>query len=289
MDHESRGSITQVVVTRDRWAQLSTSLARIRAGWPDTALIVVDNASAWPAPAPLAAAPGVRLLRSDRDLGPAARNLGARRAQTELVAFCDDDAWWEAGSLAIAAGRLARTPGLGGVVGRVLVEPGARLDPVSAAHERDGIVVGFLATALVVRREAFLGVGGYHERLGFGGEEDLLAMRFLSAGFELLYEPRAVLHHRPAARTGATTLGRERTMARNALWTAWLRRPWRVAARETMRVLRSRGSNRDVVPAAAAARWVLAEREVNPPEVEERLRRASAARPPARRERLSRS
>jgi GT2 family glycosyltransferase len=280
-------SITLVVVTRDRWAQLSALLPRIRAGSPGNPLIVIDNAGAAPVPTPLAAAPDVRVLRSDRDLGPAARNLGVRCARTEFVAFCDDDAWWQPGALAIAAGRLSRSPELGGVVGRVLVEPRARLDPVSAAHERDGTVVGFLATALVVRREAFLSVGGYHERLGFGGEEDLLAMRFLSAGHDLVYEPDAVLHHRPAARTGPMKLGRERTVVRNALWTAWLRRPWRVAAIQTMRALRSRAGNCAVVPAVAGARWVLAEREVNPPEVEERLRRASAATPPARRARLS--
>ncbi|HEV3000316.1 MAG TPA: hypothetical protein VGW75_06215, partial [Solirubrobacteraceae bacterium] len=175
---------------------------------------------------------------------------------------------WEAGALDRAADRLRAAPRAGGVVGRVVVEPGGRLDPVSAAHGRTGQVTGFLATSLIARTEAFLGVGGYHRRFRIGGEEELLAMQLFSAGWDLVYEPRAVLHHAPVARQHATRAHRPVTGPRNRLWTAWLRRPLPVAARETVRVLRESPDPQVVASAAAGLPWVLRERRVNPPEVE---------------------
>jgi N-acetylglucosaminyl-diphospho-decaprenol L-rhamnosyltransferase len=256
---------TLVILTRDRWSELRAALRRARELHPDTPVVVVDNGSRM-APADLG--PGVELVRRTSDGGAAARNAGVERARTPLVAFCDDDAWWERGALEAAAARLRGDPGLAGVVGRVLVEPGGRLDPVSATHQREGRVTGFQTTALVVRRDAFLAVGGFHPRFRIGGEEDLLAMELMSAGWRLAYAPEAVLHHAPVAK-GHTTRGhRPLTQPRNRLWTAWLRRPLPVAARETARVLREEPSARAVVSAAAGLPWVLRERSVNPPAVE---------------------
>ncbi|HEV2999941.1 MAG TPA: glycosyltransferase, partial [Solirubrobacteraceae bacterium] len=78
-----------VVITRDRWAALAATVGRLRARHPSVPIVVVDNGSERPAP-PLG--PGVELVRCAADLGAAARNAGAERAGTDLVAFCDDDA-----------------------------------------------------------------------------------------------------------------------------------------------------------------------------------------------------
>jgi hypothetical protein len=261
---------TFVVLTRDRWARLRETVARLRSGHPDVPVIVVDNGSA-ARPDPPA---GVGLVRFAADHGAAARNAGVARARTGLVAFCDDDAWWAPGALGPVEARFAADPGLAAVAGRVLVEPGGRLDPVSAAHERDGAVAGFLATAVVVRRAPFLAVGGFHRRFRIGAEEELVAMRLLSAGHRLAYEPAAVLHHAPVARTDRTRRGRALTGPRNRLWTAWLRRPALTAARETARILREEpAAPRALAQAVAGLPWVLREREVNPPEVERLYRR----------------
>jgi N-acetylglucosaminyl-diphospho-decaprenol L-rhamnosyltransferase len=255
---------TFVILTRDRWPRLRETVERLRAEHPGVPVVVVDNGSSDP-PGAIA---GAELVRCERDRGAAARNLGVEVVQTPLVAFCDDDAWWQAGAIETAAARFAADARLGGVVGRVLVEPGARLDPVSATHEREGRVTGFQSTALVIRRAAFTEVGGFHERFRIGGEEELLAMQLLSAGWRLDYEPRAVLHHAPVARQHHTRQHRPLTGPRNALWTAWLRRPLPVAVRETARIVRGGAPPRAVAQAARGLPWVLRERKINPPEVE---------------------
>lgn len=256
--------LTIVILTRDRWPRLQATVSRLCTGHPGVPIVVVDNGSV----DAVGAVEGAELLDAAGDRGAAGRNLGVRRAATELVAFCDDDAWWEPAALARISARFEADPGLGAVTGCVVVEPGGRLDPVSAAHERDGRVTGFLATALAVRRDAFLAVGGFHRQFGIGGEEELLAMQLLSAGWSLAYEPAAVLHHQPAPRHDAARARRPVTGPRNRLWTAWLRRPLPAAARETARVLREDASAKALVTAAAGLPWVLRERSVNPPEVE---------------------
>ena len=256
--------VSLVILTRDRWDRLRATVDRLGHDHPGVPVLVVDNGSSEPA----GEVPGAELIRCERDRGASARDLGVQRAQTPFVAFCDDDAWWEAGTLEPAVARLRAEPRLGALVGRVLVEPGGRLDPVSQAHERDGRVTGFQTTALVVRREAFLGVGGFHPRFRIGAEEELLAMRLLSAGWELAYEPRAVLHHAPVGSAHPTRSHRPVGQPRNELWTAWLRRPLPVAARQTVRILRAQPDPRVLATALLGLPWVLREREVNPPEVE---------------------
>jgi len=261
--------LTFVILTRDRWPRLRQTVERLREGHPGVPIVVVDNGSR--------TRPGglgdVEALHCDGDRGAAARNLGVERARTPYVAFCDDDAWWAPGTAAAAVERLGGEPRLGAVAGRVLVEPGGRLDPVSAAHEREGRVIGFQSTALVVRRAAFLGVGGFHRRFRIGAEEELLAMQLLSAGWQLAYEPRAVLHHAPVPSGHHTRSHRAIGQPRNELWTAWLRRPLPDAARETARILRADPNPRVLTSALRGLPWILRERDVNPPEVE-RLYRA---------------
>lgn len=253
-----------VILTRDRWSRLHETVARLRENHPDVPIVVVDNGSAWSP----AGVDGALLLNLEHDHGAAARNAGVEATDTELVAFCDDDAWWEPGALEACEARFAEDPRLGAVAARVVVEPGGRLDPVSAAHEREGQVTGFLATGLVIRREAFVGVGGFHRRFRIGGEEELMAMTLLAIGWRLAYEPEAVVHHAPAPKSDRHRVHRPATESRNQVWTAWLRRPLPVAARETARVVRERPSPRLVASVAAGLPWVLRERLVNPPDVE---------------------
>ncbi len=48
-------------------------------------------------------------------------------------------------------------------------------------------VLGFLACAAIVRRKAYLEVGGFDPRMMIGGEEELLAADLASAGWGLAY------------------------------------------------------------------------------------------------------
>lgn len=259
--------LTFVILTRDRWPRLRETVERLRGAHPGVPVVVVDNGSETSDDVP-----GADVIRCDADRGASARNLGVERARTPFVAFCDDDAWWEEGTLGPALQRLHDEPDLGALAARVVVEPDGRLDPVSAAHEREGRVIGFLATSLIIRRDAFLAVGGFHPRFRIGSEEELLAMQLLSAGWRLDQEPRAVLHHAPEAGGHHTRSHRPVGQPRNELWTAWLRRPLPVAARESARILRGAPDPRVLGTALLGLPWVLREREVNPPEVERLFR-----------------
>ncbi|WP_432544202.1 glycosyltransferase family 2 protein [Kineococcus sp. SYSU DK002] len=277
--------VTVVVATRDRAADLGSTLPRHEAE-----VVVVDNGSTdgtatvvaqEAARRRAAGAPELRSVRPGRNLGATARNLGVRAARTPLVAFADDDSWWAPGALARAAEVFAAHPRLAVLAARTLVGPAEELDPVctdmaSAPWGRDPDlpgphVMGFVACAAVVRREAFLATGGFDRVVHFGGEEERVTYDLLAAGWGLAYVDDVVAHHHPSPSRG-TAQSRRELLQRNALLTAWMRRPVRVAAASTVRALVAGGEPRHgalaAVPRVPAA---LRERRGTSRLVEERL------------------
>jgi len=246
-------------------------------------LIAVDNASVDGTAAALARREGVELIRLPENIGAAARNVGMRRATTPYVACCDDDGWYDADGLERAADLLDRHPALALVNARILVGPGEHLDPISAEMaesplpDRHGlpgtVLMGYMAGAVVFRRSAYLGVGGYDERFFMGGEEETLSFRLLRAGWQLRYVPEVLMWHQPSqANVGAI---RPYGM-RNTLWNAWLHRPWRSALRWSVFVLLDRPHNRawaqGVWWAVVGAGWVRRHRSVMSEELDADLR-----------------
>ncbi|MBO0744034.1 MAG: glycosyltransferase, partial [Candidatus Dormibacteraeota bacterium] len=196
-------SIGVVVITRNRKQRLLETLSQLRRLPGHPPVVLVDNGSSdGTCRAVYEQHPWVRVLALGTNQGGAARNRGVRYLDTDLVAFCDDDSWWEPAALPIAERLLEAHPRLGLIAGRVLVEPEGRLDPlcdemaISALPPLAGLpgprVLGFLACAAVVRRQAFLEAGGFHPQLGVGGEEELLAFDLRARGWELVYADRVV-------------------------------------------------------------------------------------------------
>jgi GT2 family glycosyltransferase len=193
------------------------------------------------------------------------------------VAFSDDDSWWSPGALARAVTLLRGDPRLALVAARVLVEPGARLDPTCRRMEQADRtlpgpqLLGFVACGAVVRRSAFLASGGFEPRFQIGAEESLLSLDLAAAGWRLVYARDVVAHHRPFP---GERSGRVRRQLRNALWTAWLRRPLSRALTVTARLVTEAGA--DGPPSLAAALhglpWVVRRRRVLPPDVERAAR-----------------
>jgi GT2 family glycosyltransferase len=274
-----------VVLTHNRRDEVLTAVGRVLALPERPPVVVVDNASgdgttetvrAW--------FPGVTVLTLAHNLGAVGRNIGVSALATPYVAFCDDDTWWDPGSLRRAADLFDRHPGLAVITATILVEPGGRDDPVNT-ELRDSPVQGpswlpgpalgsFLAGASVVRREAFLGCGGFDTRLWLGGEEELLAADLAAAGWELCHVPDMVVHHAPSVHRNAHT--RRRNGIRNTLWFTWLRRPVGPALRRTWflarTVPRDRVSLLGALDAVRGTPWVLRERAVLPPWAEARFR-----------------
>ena len=279
-----------VVITHQRRAEALDAVARLTALPEQPPVVLVDNGSAdGTANAVRQKFPQVEVVALTRNEGAAGRNLGVERLHTPYVAFCDDDTWWEPGSLTEAADVFDAHPRLGVVNARIVVEPGGRDDPI-VAELRDSPVPGpdwlpgpalgsFLAGASVVRRQAFEAVGGFSSRLWLGGEEELLATDLLSAGWELCYLERLVVHHAASPARDATR--RRRDGLRNTLWFTWLRRPVAPALRRTaflaVTVPRDRISALAWWDAVRGLPWVLAHRRSRPPSVEARLAPLDAA------------
>jgi GT2 family glycosyltransferase len=261
-----------VVATRNRRDRVLATLDRMAELPERPEVVVVDNASRDGTPHAVARRhPHVRVVRLARNYGASARNVGVRALRTELVAVNDDDSWWAPDALRRAAAVFERRPWLGAVQARVLVGDDGRLDPVCAAMAEsplpafDGLpgpaVLGFIACGVIFRRAAFLNAGGFHPRLGVGGEETLLAFDLASYGWQRAYVDSVVVHHHPDA--GADRPGRRAQQLRNELWTAWLRRRLAGAAGTTLRVAARAARDRQLGVLAEAAKglpWVLAER-----------------------------
>jgi GT2 family glycosyltransferase len=280
--------VTVVIATRNRRPELLRTLGRLH-GLPERPpVIVVDNASAdGSATAVLEHFPAVALQVLPRNAGAAARNVGVALAATPYIAFSDDDSWWDPGALSRAATELDADPRLGLIAARTLVGPAREPDPVNALMARSPLrdggtaeVLGFLACACIVRKEAFLGAGGFSELLFFIGEERLLSYDLATAGWARRYLPDVIAVHEPSAARPAPRL-RCQAERRNLLLTAWLRRPAPVALAETLRLARAAVRDPDDRAAlAAAARKLpaaLRSRRRLPPEVERKVRMLAAA------------
>ena len=280
-----------VVITWNRREEAVQAVGRLLALPERPRVVVVDNGSidgtagALRRAFPAACAEGgqVDLVALPVNAGALGRNVGVARLSTPYVAFCDDDTWWDAGSLARAADVLDAHPDVAVLTARIVVEPAGTDDPIvpelrdSPVRGRPGLpgpaLGSFLAGASVVRREAFTAVGGFSARLWLGGEEELLAADLATAGWELCYLPDLTVHHQASPLRERVL--RRRHGVRNTLWFTLLRRPWPSALRRLLvlarTVPRDRTTALGVVDAVRGLPWVLRERRPLPPRVEARF------------------
>jgi GT2 family glycosyltransferase len=281
----SPARVAVVIATRNRGPELVGTLARLGALGEQPPIVVVDNGST-DGTAELVRAhhPGVQVVGLRRNHGAAARTIGARLVDSPYVAFSDDDSWWAPGALTRAADLLERHPRLAVLAARVLVGPHQRLDPVCAEMAHSPLpptpdlpgppVLGFIACGAVVRRAPFLEVGGFDARLGVGGEEELVSVDLAARGWGLAYVEEVVAYHHPSPSRDPS--GRRRVQLRNALWSAWLRRPLGGAARQTAHLttlaIHHPGAWPGLLLAIHGLPWILRERRPIPHELETALR-----------------
>jgi GT2 family glycosyltransferase len=282
--------VTVVVASQNRRDELVRHLGRHAAP-----VILVDNGSTDGTPdAVRRAHPHVEVVELGRNVGAAARTVGVRRARTPFVAFADDDSWWAPGSLRAAADALESYAHVGVVAVETLVGPEERRDPFSDELAASPLpprvgrplpgprVLGFMACAAMVRRDAFLDAGGFDDVVRFPGEEERLSWDLAARGFDLVHLPGAVVHHHPSLRRHGPE-ARRRAIARSRTLTAILRLPWRHAAARIGEDLRAGGpERRGVLDAARDVGRALRQRRPVPPEVLADLEVLAAARPPER-------
>ncbi len=230
LDPAERPPITVVIATRDRPEMLRRALASVRAAdYDDLRILVVDSASRSTATLDLvesvAAADGrVRGIRSEIPGLAVAHNAALPHVDTPLVAFTDDDVEVDPRWLLGLADGFAAGSGVGCVTG--LIAP-AQLDTdvqrwietssgFNKGYERrvfdlsanrpDDPLFPFTAGQLgsganmAFRTAALQEVGGFDPALGAGtlarGGDDLASfVSILAAGYQLVYEPTAVVFH----------------------------------------------------------------------------------------------
>ncbi len=274
-----------VAITHNRCAELLRTVEQMQALPEAPPMVVVDNGSTdGTADAVAERFSEVRLIRLKRNVGAAARNVGVAELDRPYVAFCDDDTWWESGSLRCAADVLETHADIAVITGRIVVEPDGREDPI-CVELRDSplprppgspgpMLLSFLAGASMVRRRSFVEAGGFDRRFLIGGEEQLLACDLASRGWQMVYVPDVVVHHWPSRQRDAHL--RRRQGIRNTMWFWWLRRPARAAFSRTLHLVRTAPHDRvtlsAIADALAGAPWVLRSRRVVPHHVEEGLR-----------------
>src|SRR5438105_4832395 len=96
--------VAVVMITYNRRREVLNTLAHLTRLPERPAIVVVDNGSSdGTAGAIISEFAGVRVVAAGRNLGAAGRTLGAQLSATPYVALCDDDTWWEPGSLRLAA------------------------------------------------------------------------------------------------------------------------------------------------------------------------------------------
>jgi GT2 family glycosyltransferase len=205
---------------------------------PVDEVIVVENA---PNPE-LEDRPEVRILQPGRNLGIAARNLAAREATGDLLLMLDDDSYPLPGAVETLVEAFERDERLG-VAGGLVRD----VDPKTGAENERGTntfdywlgdpsrpdaevpAFFFPEGACMMRREAFLEVGGYFEPFFQSGAGLDLATVLLAQGWDVRYVPTARFVHLKAD-SGRSKSVMLRARIRNQLWYFYRHFPARTAA-----------------------------------------------------------
>ena len=219
--------ISVIVCTRDRQLELVRCLQALSGqSYPAFDILVVDNGSA-DGIADRCRALGVPCIREPIAGLTRARNLGARAAHGDIVAYIDDDAVAEPGWLAALAAEFA-DPQVAGVAGRTryMIAPADSFaisdDDAPGNAPRPRLVVdrstpdwftracfGGIGdgNTMAFRRQALTATVRFDERIGRGraidgGDEHIAFMSLIADGYRVVHAPAAVVRH-PAPATAA--------------------------------------------------------------------------------------
>lgn len=219
--------VTVVIATHDRPSNLRRCLESVAAmTHPDFRVVVVDNAPSSDASAVMVARdfPQVAYVREEVPGLAHAHNRGLDLVTTPVVAFTDDDVVVDPAWASRLASHFARDPSVGCVTGLIWpaeldTQPQALIDahgrcakgfspcrfdlvddrpadplfPYTAGQMGSGANMAFRLDALsaVGRFDPALGAGS----IGRGGDDLAAFFDVVSAGYAVVYEPAAVVHH----------------------------------------------------------------------------------------------
>lgn len=228
-------SVVVCAYTEKRWDEIVAAVASLRAQtYPPSEIIVVVDHNADLLARARAELDGVICVENGGRQGLSdARNAGLHASRGDIVAFLDDDAAAEPGWLALLAEGYADPAVLG--VGGFAQPAWLAGRPAWFPREFDWVVgctyLGMPTTAAAVRnmvgcnmsfrRAVFDDLGGFNAAIGrlgtkpVGCEETELCIRLAqhNPGAVILFDPRAVVHHKVPAGRGTWKYFRARCYA----------------------------------------------------------------------------
>jgi O-antigen biosynthesis protein len=226
-----RPDVTVVMVTYNRWdlsRQALSLLAEVTE--PRYEVVIVDNASVDGTADELGSIDGARILRNPRNLGfGPANNQGAAMARSRYLLLLNSDAWVRPGWLDPLVEIADADAGVAAVASKLLY-PDGRLQEAGSILWRDARVRNYgdgdvpnrpeylfrrtvdyaSAACLLVRRSAFVEVGGFDPRFAPMYCEDVdLCLALAKHHGRVVYQPRSVVEHvRGASGSGGVKAAR---------------------------------------------------------------------------------
>lgn len=203
----SSADVTAIVVSFDSAQVLPACLSALAGEGIEA--IVVDNASG-DASVEIAERYGAQVLRNARNEGYGrANNRGARAAATPFILIVNPDLEVQPGAVAALLAAAEAYPDAAGFAprlvepsGRVFLQPRSLLSPdhlnqaVRITLPEGDACLPFLSGAcLLLRREVFLGLGGFDPAIFLFYEDDDLCRRLREAGHALVHVEGAAARH----------------------------------------------------------------------------------------------
>lgn len=178
-------SVSIIIPTHNRPHLLIRAVESARAAGTDVEIIVVDDGSIDDTARICRELEGIKYIRLERNQGVAgARNVGILASSSEYIAFLDDDDLRLPDSLDLQTDALAANPEIGFICGATLIaDQDYRLTgEISAPRHQSGDLfwqllefdLPALLLSVVIRRECFLRVGLFDDRLSGIDDWDIL-------------------------------------------------------------------------------------------------------------------
>lgn len=198
MNTAPRPTVSVIMPAYNAGRYIAEALESVRQQhYPAFEIVVVDDGSSDDTAAIASSVAGVRCVAISHGGIGAARNAGVQVSTGDLLAFLDADDLWEADKLSRQVQVLADEPAVDMVFGQVLQFLSPELDERqrSRLHCVAEPQPGLLASAMLVRAEAFRRVGGFGTTISLGEFVDWHA-RATDLGLRERMLPGVVLHRR---------------------------------------------------------------------------------------------